>query len=669
MPRNRFHLLCAALAAVVAAPALWSGCAHTEAPPGGPADSTRPYLATVYPQPGATGVPLELKARLGFSEWLDPSAGKGKVYLSPAPARKLKTELHGDEMEVTSTSSLDSGTTYVLGVLGTVKDLHGWPLESPYQLIFSTGASIDSARLEGSLSAFPGVRPPAGSFAALYPQGKELRSRFGHLARDTSGGGSRADSLPDPAREKPAYLAGTDSLGHFAFVGLRAGNYLLLGFHDNNDNQLPDLGSDKLAIGPSVAAPSGAAAPLGTAAPKGGTVPGAKAAVAPSLALSAYDTVPVRLLEAKWVGEAVTSGKSRGTVRLKVSRPLRPSVSLRPEAWAVKAKAGTAVAVLSVCLNPTTDEVELQTAPLDVDSAFTVASVSARDPYGNALDTARDEAPFTVDAKIDTAPNIPVPLGQRRISGLRDKFVFEHFLPARGLTLYHPRLVTDSVLADLRKRLEVKADTVRVAVTPARVSHHEISLRFPPLPLKGQRLSINLKPPDTAKTASGPTGAVPAGAAPGNPKAPAPVPPPAKSPGDTAHAAPAPAPAVVPVTWANLTLEDSAALGSLKFRMNPSARAARLVLRSLATGLEYGLVTPQAAEVKIDSLPAGWYAADIFRDADADGSWNPGRLKPWTPQEPFAHWADSVEVKAGSAADAAAAARPAGVDAGDLRLP
>jgi uncharacterized protein (DUF2141 family) len=184
-------------------------------------------------------------------------------------------------------------------------------------------------------------------------------------------------------------------------------------------------------------------------------------------------------------------------------------------------------------------------------------------------------------------------------------------------------------------------------------------------------MQISLRVPDTARVAapaptapSAPSRATPGPAAPSSPM-------PAK-PGtaDSAAAAAKGLPAARPpasISLAALTLEDSAKLGSLTFRQDASARGARLVLRSLATGLEYTRVTPPSDEVKIDSLPEGWYVADIFRDVDADGFWSAGRLKPWTPQEPFAHWADSVQVKAGAASDAAATARPAVT--GDLSLP
>jgi hypothetical protein len=92
---------------------------------------------------------------------------------------------------------------------------------------------------------------------------------------------------------------------------------------------------------------------------------------------------------------------------------------------------------------------------------------------------------------------------------------------------------------------------------------------------------------------------------------------------------------------------DAAKLGSVKFRQSPSAYGSRLVLRSTTSAWELSRVTPAKPELILDSIPAGNYAVDYFRDSDGDGLWHPGSLAPWAIQEPFFQFADSVDVKAG----------------------
>jgi hypothetical protein len=525
----------------------------------------------------------------------------------------------------------------VLGVLGTVKDLNGQPLESPLQLAFSTGPALDSGLLSGTVVPFQG-KPAAGAFAALYPRGADLRARFQHLTH-------RHDSVvvaapqPDPLKEKPAYIAPADSLGRFSFKRLRPGRYGLLGFQDINGDLDPNVGSEALAIGPSVDIAGASGDPQ-------------------NLALAQYDTVPLRLVEARWVNERMQGGRALGTVRLKFNRPPHPVLCLRKESYGLRkasaqearnAKGGKGAAggqaakgaplpVADICVNPVSGEIEIATAPLEPDSQYVAICAGLRDPYGNPVDTARNSAVFKADTARDTAKTEMIFLGPRKISGEVPRLPVDHFLPSRGMLAYYPRLLTDSTLAWLRANLIVKVDTMPAWWSLARVSHHEFSLQFAvAAPLKGQRLALALKPDSAAPAGSG---APAPGAAPKPAQSALPGQPAAK---DTA-AKPAP-PQPVPV--AAFTLADASKLGSLKFKQDKSAYGSRLVIRGIGTPWEFTRVTPASEEVMMDSLPEGLYAVDYFRDTNGDGVWHPGSLAPWAIEEPYVQWADSVEVKGG----------------------
>lgn len=622
---------------------LLAGCARMEAPPGGPEDRKRPFVAAVYPAPGAVNVPRELKAKIEFSEWVAQDAARGKVWLSPPPARRLKVEAKGRIIEVTSEAPLDSGTTYVLGISGSIKDLAGLPLESPFQLVFSTGPALDSGILGGRLAVFPGKRPEPGAFAAFYPIDRDLRRRFGYLVNGPAGL-PIADSLPSPFRERPAYLAPADSLGRFGLEGARPGRYLLLGFQDNDLDGIPDAGPEPLAIGPAVEVGLQAGAPR-------------------SLALGAMDTLANRLVSVRWAHENLVQGRSHGTVRLKFGRPVHPSRALRRDLYSVRKAGkpgvpGVPVPIMDICLNPE-GEVELYTVPLEAESSYVAACGAVPDLMGNPLDTARDESGFKAtlaDSAAATAgaaagasaaapgtqaapaaPGAlpaPVFLGQRRLTGQREPLSREAVFPSRPLRAYLPRILTDSLLAEITARIEVKSDTVPVTTFVVRVSHHEIDLRLAPFALKGQALHIGYRPPRVAAAPA------PLPGAPAAPVGPAPKPPAPAAPDSTR-----PVPPAGPRT--TLRVADSAELGSLQFRQDPSAHGSVLVLRSLDGSIEAVRVTPAREEFTVDSLPKGPYSAAYFRDMDRDTLWTPGRFRPWTPQEDFVPFADSVEVRPG----------------------
>lgn len=599
---------------------LFASCAHMEAPPGGPADTRKPFVAAVQPAPDSTRVGRDLDARIRFSEWVAPDIERGKVYLVPPLAKRIHARLHGDELRVTSSDRLDTNTTYTLGIVRSVKDLHEQPLEAPLELAFSTGPALDSGRLSGAVAPFQG-RPAAGAFAALFPRGPELRARFRHLVRRNDSDVTPSPQ-PDPAKESPAYIAPADSLGRFAFAHVRPGRYGLVGFQDANGDLAPAIGAEAIAIGPSVDVAAGAGEPV-------------------PLTLAAYDTVPMRLTEARWAQESMYQGRCLGTVRLKFSRPPHPVQALRRDAYALRKAdrdgkpAGAALPVLDVCQNPVSGEIEISTLPLDRDSQYVASCPGLRDVYGNLADTARARAVFKADtASRDTAKAEMFFLAPRKVSGERTRLPADHLMPAAGLAAYYPRLMTDSLQGWLRGHLLAKLDTAPLAYVLERASHHEFSLKFPAIPLKGQRLILSLRIDSAAGTGTVAPGARPDGT---NPAAAA-----------GSKAAPAQAaPAAVPV--ASFTLADAAKLGSLKFRQDRSAYGSRLVIRGLGAPTEVSRVTPAAEEVTVDSLPEGMYAVDYFRDSNGDGLWHPGSLAPWAVQEPYVQWADSAEVKPGAA--------------------
>ncbi len=595
-----------------------------EAPPGGPVDSKHPFVAAVFPAPDTTRVSSELKVQVAFSEWVGADVERGKVYLNPPLPTKLKVKLSGNLLEVTSKSRLDTNTTYLLGVLGSVKDLNGLSLESPLELVFSTGPTLDSGRISGRVAPFQS-KPSPNVFVALYPRDLIFRERFLHLTK-RGDSAVKPEPQPTPSKEKPTYLSPADSIGRFAFRSIKPGRYAMLGFQDINGNLTPDIGSEALAIGP--------------------TVEVTQTLEAKSLSLFAYDTVPLKLMEAKWISDKITPGAlSEGSLRLKFNRNPHPLLSgvretykLRKASAASDSKKAVSIPVLEICTHPVTGEVELRTAPLEVDSQYVLSCPGLKDASGNSMDSARSSATFRISKATDTTHPELIVFGPRKVNGDQEKLGPDHLIPSRGLAAYYPRLLSDSTFADLKIRFGAKADTTPLALTLIRVNHHEFAIQISTLALKGQRLQFILKPSSTDKPAV------------------------IKSLVDSSHkgrleqkdttklAQIAPPPQ--PITVASFSIADATKLGSLKFQQQPNAYGSKLILRSLSSPAEFSRPTPPSQEFVWDSLPEGWYAVDYFRDANGDGIWNPGSVSPWSVQEPYVMWADSIEVKPGGMSSA-----------------
>ncbi|MCQ2108628.1 MAG: Ig-like domain-containing protein [Fibrobacter sp.] len=227
---------------------LLAACATQVAPSGGPEDKLPPRVAAVYPAPNTTNHPNELLVKLEFDEWINAAIPRSAVSISPPIEKKLRFEVSGKSLVLTSRAELDTGTTYTVTFAGGIKDLRGNTLSKPFQVVFSTGAVIDSLTLSGrvlvnetmmSKKQFPSV--------GLFLMGAERESRrYLDKYRDTAT--KALDSLPMLLKEPPLYVTRADSAGNFTLTGLKAGTYRVVAFVDGNGNQKIELSTEQVGI-------------------------------------------------------------------------------------------------------------------------------------------------------------------------------------------------------------------------------------------------------------------------------------------------------------------------------------------------------------------------------------------------------------------------------------
>ena len=225
-----------------------AACATQVAPTGGPEDKLPPRVAGVSPAPKTANHPNELYVKLEFDEWINASIPRGAITISPPIEKKLRYEVHGKTLEVYSRAELDTGTTYTVTFAGGIKDLRGNALAKPFQVVFSTGATIDSLTLHGRVMVSDSlVRKKSYPSVGLYLMGPERESkRYLEKYRDTV---TRVlDSLPMLTKEEPLYLTAADSIGNFTFTGLKAGRYRVVAFVDGNGNHKIEPSSELAGV-------------------------------------------------------------------------------------------------------------------------------------------------------------------------------------------------------------------------------------------------------------------------------------------------------------------------------------------------------------------------------------------------------------------------------------
>ncbi|HEX2248709.1 MAG TPA: Ig-like domain-containing protein [Gemmatimonadales bacterium] len=198
-----------------------SACARIEPPPGGPPDREPPRLISVRPDSLATLRGFDGVAEFQFDEVISeggaPNRGEGTggleklVILSPT-TRVPQVDWRRSRITVKPSEGWRPNRVYRVELLPGVTDLRNNRSPEGAVVTFTTGAPPPRNRLSGLVVDWSTSRPAAGALvvAALLP-----------------------DSLP--------YRGVADSTGRFSLGPLPAGEYLVTGVLDQNDNQLQDL--------------------------------------------------------------------------------------------------------------------------------------------------------------------------------------------------------------------------------------------------------------------------------------------------------------------------------------------------------------------------------------------------------------------------------------------
>ena len=215
-------------AAIVLASMIFShSCANTTTPPsGGPKDTIPPVIKKLSPAQGSVNIPVHgTKLEFTFDEYVkvkDPKA----IYLSPPLERAPRFRIKGKTLVVYFESDLDSNTTYTLDLTGAVVDNNENNPFPGFTLVFSTGSEIDSMLVTGTVQDCNTLQPVQGATVMLYKDA--------------------ADSAV--FLKRPVAAAKTDQWGFFCIRNIKDTVYRVYAIKDENNNNLYDPDSEKIAF-------------------------------------------------------------------------------------------------------------------------------------------------------------------------------------------------------------------------------------------------------------------------------------------------------------------------------------------------------------------------------------------------------------------------------------
>jgi len=211
-------------------PLAFAACAQVGQISGGEKDEQPPQLVKATPPNGTVNFNSS-NFRLEFDERVQLERVRERLLISPPLEELPEVRVVGARsVEVSITSELKKNTTYSFNLGECVKDLTEGNLAAGLNYVFSTGAVLDSIRIQGTVRNALTDAPEKDMLVMLHAAGDTGSFRTG----------------------RPLYLARTLEDGAFVLDHLPAGRFSLFALRDKNSNFKYDLPNEEIAYMDSV---------------------------------------------------------------------------------------------------------------------------------------------------------------------------------------------------------------------------------------------------------------------------------------------------------------------------------------------------------------------------------------------------------------------------------
>ena len=178
------------------------GCANIVPPSGGPKDSLPPYLIAARPIDSATNVfPKEIL--VGFNEYITSTSIQENLIISPTLKNIPLIDARLNTIKIRITDTLLNNTTYSIQFGNAIKDVNEGNILKNFTYVFSTGASLDTGKINGKVILAENGRVDSSLLVILQPAEKDSAI----------------------FKERPNYYTKLNGKGEFGFNFLPKGAY------------------------------------------------------------------------------------------------------------------------------------------------------------------------------------------------------------------------------------------------------------------------------------------------------------------------------------------------------------------------------------------------------------------------------------------------------------
>ena len=208
-------------------------CARVGSPIGGGKDTIPPKMVGSNIDTTRINVPRDLKElRIDFDEYITlKDINKNLIISPPIKYTKIIPSSMGNKyLQIQWKDTLQANTTYNFNFGNSVVDLNESNPLPYFNFAFSTGDKIDDLFISGTISDALGSEKNS--------EGKDRNLVIGlYQVKDTMN-----------YRQKPYYITKADPDGYFELNYLTPGKYKIIGFDDENNNSIYDLGKESVAF-------------------------------------------------------------------------------------------------------------------------------------------------------------------------------------------------------------------------------------------------------------------------------------------------------------------------------------------------------------------------------------------------------------------------------------
>ncbi|WP_175404135.1 Ig-like domain-containing protein [Mucilaginibacter sp. PPCGB 2223] len=192
---------------------------------GGPRDRTPPKLLKATPLNSTRNFTAKI-IQLDFDEYFKLNNVYQEITISPDVNKQPEYSIKNKSLIIKLKDTLQKNTTYVFNFGKAIADVNEGNVLKNFTYVLSTGATIDSLKITGSVTNVQTQKKEKDVTVMLFP-----------LNRDTTWG-----------KHKPAIYTTTDSAGNFSLANLKAGDYKVYALMEKSPNKIYDNDEELVAF-------------------------------------------------------------------------------------------------------------------------------------------------------------------------------------------------------------------------------------------------------------------------------------------------------------------------------------------------------------------------------------------------------------------------------------